>query len=102
VNRPTESDGPERRHKATRVGVVTSNKMTKSVVVQVDRTVAHGRYKRYVRRTSRFMAHDEAGACQIGDVVEIVACRPLSARKHWRVRRVVRKAQESVDAGATP
>jgi small subunit ribosomal protein S17 len=76
----------------SKVGVVTSNKMDKSVVVRIDRTVQDGRYKRYVRRSKNFMAHDEQNACREGDVVEIVECRPLSARKRWRVNRVVRKA----------
>lgn len=76
----------------SKVGVVTSNKMDKSVVVRIDRTVQDGRYKRYVQRSKNFMAHDEQNACREGDVVEIVECRPLSARKRWRVNRVVRKA----------
>ena len=78
--------------RATRIGVVTSDKMDKSVVVQVDRTVRHKRYKRYVRRSAKFMAHDEDNRCKVGDTVEIVESRPLSARKRWRVRRVVRSA----------
>jgi small subunit ribosomal protein S17 len=80
------------RRRATQVGVVTSTKMAKSVVVRVDRTVLHDVYKRHVRRTSRFMAHDENGQCKVGDTVEIVESRPLSRSKRWRVRRVVRQA----------
>jgi small subunit ribosomal protein S17 len=80
------------RRRATKIGTVTSNKMQKSVVVRVDRTVAHGQYKRFVKRTAQFLAHDERSECKIGDRVEIVECRPLSARKRWRVRRVVRAA----------
>ena len=80
------------RRRASKIGTVTSNKMTKSVVVRVDRTVAHRQYKRFVKRTSRFLAHDERSECRIGDRVEIVECRPLSARKRWRVRRIVRRA----------
>lgn len=82
---------PVRRH-ATKVGVVTSNRMDKSVVVRVDRTVLHRLYKRYVRRSARFMAHDDANRCNVGDTVEIVESRPLSARKRWRVRRILRTA----------
>ena len=78
--------------RATRVGVVTSDKMNKSVVVRVDRTVKHQVYKRYVKRSSTFMAHDETNECREGDTVEIVESRPLSARKRWRVRRIVRAA----------
>jgi small subunit ribosomal protein S17 len=78
---------------ALRVGVVTSDKMDKSVVVRVDRIVKHEKYKRYVRRRAKFMAHDETNACKVGDTVEIVESRPLSLRKRWRVRRIVRAAQ---------
>ena len=80
------------RRKATKIGVVASDKADKTVVVRVERTVLHPKYKRYVRRSATFMAHDEANACRVGDTVEIVESRPLSARKRWRVRRVVRKA----------
>jgi small subunit ribosomal protein S17 len=82
---------PEKRRTA-QVGVVTSNRMDKSVVVRVDRIVLHRVYKRYVRRSAKFMAHDEENRCRIGDTVEIVESRPLSTRKRWRVRRVVRTA----------
>lgn len=85
------------RQRATRVGVVTSDKMNKSVVVRVDRTVKHRVYKRYVKRTATFMAHDEKNECRVGDMVEIVESRPLSARKRWRVRRIVRAAQRVGD-----
>ena len=78
--------------RAIKTGVVVSDRMDKSVVVRVDRTVQHRRYKRYVRRSSKFMAHDETNQCRIGDTVEIAESRPLSNRKRWRVRRVVRAA----------
>ncbi|MCH7779885.1 MAG: 30S ribosomal protein S17 [Acidobacteria bacterium] len=80
-----------KRRKAKKTGVVTSDKMNKSVVVRVVRTVKHKVYKRYVRRSTTFMAHDETNQCRIGDTVEIIESRPLSARKRWRVYRVVRK-----------
>jgi small subunit ribosomal protein S17 len=80
------------KRRAAKVGVVTSNRMDKSVVVRVDRIVLHRLYKRYIRRSARFMAHDETNRCNVGDTVEIVESRPLSARKRWRVRRVVRTA----------
>jgi small subunit ribosomal protein S17 len=83
---------PVKRRRATRVGVVTSTRMHKSIVVRVERTVQHGLYKRYLRRSAKFMAHDERNVCRIGDTVEIVETRPLSARKRWRVRRVLRSA----------
>lgn len=86
------TQAPATKRQTTKVGVVTSNKMDKSVVVQVDRTVLHKMYKRYIKRSTKFMAHDENNRCNIGDTVEIVESRPLSARKRWSVRRVVRTA----------
>lgn len=93
-----ESAAPQANEKASprprrseKVGVVASDKMQKSVVVRVDRLVRHTKYRRYVRRTSKFMAHDELGAT-IGDKVRIVETRPLSARKRWRVVEIVQKA----------
>jgi len=82
---------PRRSRRAEKVGVVASDKMQKSVVVRVDRLVRHTKYRRYVRRTSQFMAHDELGAT-VGDKVRIVETRPLSARKRWRVVEIVQKA----------
>ena len=82
----------ETRRRARKVGVVTSDKMNKSVVVRVDRTVKHKMYKRYVKRAARFMAHDEQNQCRVGDTVEIIESRPLSTRKRWRVQRIVRRA----------
>jgi small subunit ribosomal protein S17 len=74
-----------------KVGIVASDKMQKTVVVRVDRLVLHRKYRRYVRRTSRFMAHDEMGST-VGDKVRIVETRPLSARKRWRVVEILQKA----------
>ena len=89
----TEAKAREPRgNRTTRVGTVVSDKMDRSVVVRVDRTVKDKLYKRYVRRKNQFMAHDENNVCKVGDTVEIVESRPLSARKRWRVRRVVREA----------
>jgi len=81
----------KRAHRSQKVGVITSDKMQKTVVVRVDRLVRHTKYRRYVRRTSKFMAHDEMGAT-IGDKVRIVETRPMSARKRWRVIEIVQKA----------
>lgn len=81
----------KRAHRSQKVGVITSDKMQKTVVVRVDRLVRHTKYRRYVRRTSKFMAHDELGAT-IGDKVRIVETRPMSARKRWRVIEIVQKA----------
>jgi small subunit ribosomal protein S17 len=81
----------KRSHRSQKVGTVSSDKMQKTVIVRVDRLVLHRKYRRYVRRTSKFMAHDELGAT-IGDKVRIVETRPLSTRKRWRVVEIVQKA----------
>jgi small subunit ribosomal protein S17 len=80
-----------RGNRSERIGMVTSDKMTKTVVVRVDRLVKHPKYRKYVRRKKQFMAHDELGAT-IGDKVRIIETRPLSARKRWRVVEIVQKA----------
>jgi small subunit ribosomal protein S17 len=81
---------PHRRN--TKVGVVTSNKMNKTIVVSVERQVPHPLYRRIVTRTSKFLAHDENNSCNIGDTVSIIETRPLSKRKRWRLLEVIRKA----------
>src|SRR6476659_8770610 len=83
---------PSKGKRAERVGVVSSDKMTKTVVVRVDRLVKHPTYRKYVKRRKKFMAHDELGA-KTGDKVRIVATRPLSARKRWRVVEIIQKAE---------
>ncbi|KAG6521735.1 30S ribosomal protein S17-like [Zingiber officinale] len=75
------------------VGIVVSNKMQKSVVVAVDRLFHHKLYNRYVKRTSKFMAHDEKNECSIGDRVILDPSRPLSKRKNWIVAEILRKAR---------
>jgi len=85
----TQTAGRGRR--VQKVGIVSSDKMQKTVLVRVDRLVLHRKYRRYVRRTSQFMAHDEMGST-IGDKVRIVETRPLSARKRWRVVEILQKA----------
>jgi small subunit ribosomal protein S17 len=82
------AEGAER----TVTGTVVSNKMTKTITVAVERLVKHGRYGKFVRRTTKLMAHDEAGECREGDLVDIAQCRRLSARKAWRLVRVVKRA----------
>jgi small subunit ribosomal protein S17 len=81
-------------HKSEKVGVVISNKMQKSLVVAVEWQVRHGLYGKTERRTSTFMVHDENNDAKIGDTVEIVETRPLSRRKRWALKRVVRQALE--------
>ena len=88
---PEATAAQARRRRLEKVGLVTSDKMTKTVVVRVERQVRHPKYKRYIRRRTKFMAHDEIGA-HIGDIVRIVETRPLSARKRWRVVEIVQKA----------
>jgi small subunit ribosomal protein S17 len=76
----------------TLTGTVVSNKMTKTVSVSVERLVKHERYSKYIRRTTKLLAHDEDSVCKEGDVVDIAECRRLSARKAWKVVRVVKPA----------
>ena len=78
--------------RAEKIGVVSSDKMTKTVVVRVDSLVKHPIYRKYVRKRKKFMAHDEKGA-KIGDKVRIVETRPMSARKRWRVVEIIQKAE---------
>jgi small subunit ribosomal protein S17 len=82
----------ERGNKRTLIGTVVSDKMDKTVVVRVERLVQDNRYKKYIRRYSRFMAHDENNDCGMGDRVRIIEHRPLSKRKRWMVHETVTKA----------
>ncbi|MCL5005594.1 MAG: 30S ribosomal protein S17 [Acidobacteria bacterium] len=77
-----------------KIGVVSNNKMQKTIVVTVDRKTMHPLYKKVIRRSSRFLAHDEKGECRVGDTVKIEETRPLSRRKRWRVVAVVSKAAQ--------
>lgn len=77
-----------------KVGIVSSNKMQKTVVVTVVRQFIHLLYKRVVRRSKKFMAHDEKNECQVGDTVRIKETRPLSRRKRWRVVEVISRAEQ--------
>ncbi|HVT04192.1 MAG TPA: 30S ribosomal protein S17 [Thermoanaerobaculia bacterium] len=80
------------KHATTKIGVVVSNKMEKSVVVAVENMVKHEMYQKYIKRTSKFMAHCENNDCNVGDRVVIEETRPLSRRKRWNVREIVAKA----------
>ena len=82
-----------RRLRKTREGVVVSDKMDKTVVVEVERLVRHGLYGRTIRRTARFKAHDEGNVCRVGDRVRIVETRPLSKDKRWRVASIIQRAE---------
>ena len=81
------------RGRATKIGRVVSDRMAKTIVVEVERRVQDARYLRTVRRTSRFLAHDEGGAAHVGDRVRIEETRPLSRRKRWRLREILGKAE---------
>lgn len=88
----TQAAGRKRGLAKEQIGYVTSNKMAKSVVVSVVTYKKHPEYGKYIRRTKKYMAHDERNECGVGDRVAIVACRPLSKQKRWRVRQVLEKA----------
>ena len=76
-----------------KIGLVTSNKMTKTIVVSVQRQIKHPKYGKFIKRTSKFMAHDEKNESNIGDTVRIVETRPLSKNKCWRLVEIVEKAK---------
>ena len=82
----------ERGNRSTRVGIVVSDKMNKTVVVRVDELVRHSVYKKFIKRKVSCKAHDEENSCGIGDKVLIVESRPLSKDKRWRVRQILEKA----------
>lgn len=83
----------ERNLRKERIGVVTSNKMDKSIVVTVETKVMHPKYGKFVKHSKKFMAHDEKGECGIGDTVRIMETRPLSKLKRWRMVEIVEKAK---------
>jgi small subunit ribosomal protein S17 len=82
----------ERGKRKIRQGVVVGSKMQKTVVVRVERVFRNPLYQKVVRMAKKYLAHDELGQCQVGDLVEIMETRPLSARKHFRVVKVLRRA----------
>ena len=82
-----------RNLRKTRTGVVTSNKMTKTVTVAVERKVKHPIYGKFVKKTTKFHAHDEKDECTVGDIVKIMETRPLSKTKRWRLVEVIEKAK---------
>ena len=84
------------RRKLTKVGTVTSNKMTKTIVVRVQRRFPHPRFKKVVTQFNKFYAHDEKNEAKIGDRVRIQECRPLSKTKHWRLVEVVERNTDGV------
>lgn len=83
----------ERNLRKTRVGRVVSNKMQKTIVVAIEDNVKHPLYKKVIKKTVKFKAHDENNECGIGDTVEIMETRPLSKEKNWRLVRIIEKAK---------
>lgn len=82
-----------RNLRKTRVGVVTSNKMVKTITVAIERKVKHPIYGKFLKKTTKLHAHDEKGECNIGDIVKIMETRPLSKTKRWRLIEVVEKVK---------
>ena len=93
VDNMSNGQTPQRNARKVRVGVVVSDKMQKTVVVKIDRRVAHARYGKIVTRTSTVKAHDEENSAKAGDTVRIMETRPLSKDKRWRVVEIVEPAQ---------
>src|SRR4030095_3124904 len=83
----------KRGRRKTRIGKVVSNKMDKSIIVAIERKIIHPIYKKYFKKTTKFMAHDQNNVCNIGDIVKIMETRPLSARKRWRLVEVIEKVK---------
>ena len=89
-----EQETQEKRSlRKERIGTVVSNKMEKSIVVTVERKVKHPKYGKFIKKTSKFMAHDEKNECGIGDLVLIAETRPLSKNKNWRLKQILEKAK---------
>ena len=84
---------PDRGRRQVLQGTVVSDKMDKTIVVKVEKTVMHGLYRRYMKKSAKYYAHDETNDCGVGDRVEIVATRPMSRLKRWRVRRVLARTE---------
>jgi small subunit ribosomal protein S17 len=83
----------ERNLRKERVGLVVSNKMDKSILVEIERKVKHPIYGKFVKKTSKFMAHDEKNDCNIGDTVSIMETKPLSKNKCWRLVEIIERAK---------
>ncbi|MGI6718499.1 MAG: 30S ribosomal protein S17 [Bacteroidales bacterium] len=83
----------KRNLRKERVGLVVSNKMDKSIVVSINRRVKHPVYGKYIKKTTKIMAHDENNECNIGDTVQIMETRPLSKNKCWRLTKIIERAK---------
>lgn len=87
-----QTESPKPKERATKIGRVVSDKMNKTIIVEVERRVQHAEYTRTIKRTSRFHAHDETNTAHVGDRVEIEETRPMSKLKRWRLREILVKA----------
>ena len=83
----------ERNLRKERIGIVVNNKMNKSISVMVERKVMHPKYGKFVKRSTKFMAHDEKNECRMGDTVRIMETRPLSKNKRWRLVEIIERAK---------
>ena len=83
----------QRPLRKTRIGIVVSNKMQKTITVAIERKVPHPLYNKYYKKTTKLMAHDDKSECNVGDKVKIMETRPLSSKKRWRLVEVVEKAK---------
>src|SRR5438132_599452 len=92
---PAQAEGTEVRHRRMIVGVVVSDKMQKTIVIEVSRRVKHALYHKFVERAHRFKAHDEKNTAKIGDQVRVVESRPLSREKRWVLHSILRKAGQA-------
>jgi small subunit ribosomal protein S17 len=81
-------------NRKVQIGTVVSNKMDSSIVVKVETLIKHPLYKKYIKKSKKYMAHDAENQCNIGDKVEIVETRPLSKRKNWRLKKIIERAPE--------
>ena len=93
TNTTASTSTVERKSRKTRIGIVASNKMTKTITVTVERKVKHPMYGKFLKKSTKFMAHDEAETAGIGDTVRIMETRPLSKNKRWRLVEVIEKAK---------
>ncbi|RLD27982.1 MAG: 30S ribosomal protein S17 [Bacteroidetes bacterium] len=83
----------KRNLRKERIGLVTSSKMDKTIVVSVERKLKHAKYGKYIKKTNKFMAHDEKDDCGVGDLVRIMETRPLSKNKRWRIVEIIERAK---------
>lgn len=93
MDQNTSTEPAKRANRKTRVGVVKSNKMDKTITVTLDRKVKHPKYGKFMHKTSKFMAHDEKNECKEGDTVLIMETRPLSKNKSWRLVQIIERAK---------